>query len=67
MSLKNCRECDVKPKGFYDELEIMYWLQCPKCGLKTQSLISPSSSLDNPVCDSETKKRLINEWNALNE
>lgn len=65
-NIKKCSKCNELPCIQPTELGIIYRLICPNCGKHTQDLISPSSSLDNPHLDEETKSRLIDEWNSMN-
>lgn len=62
-----CSTCNIKPElRPYDELWIMYYLVCPRCGKETHHIICKSATLDNPHCDEETETQLTIEWNKMN-
>lgn len=63
MNITKCRRCGKIPE-FYavDEFGILYGLHC-ECGMGTQEIISPSSTLECPCLDVETQNKLISEWN----
>lgn len=66
MNLKNCSECNIKPKRQSTLGGMMCRFICPSCGKHTQDIMSPSSTLANPQADEETIKRLTEEWNNKN-
>ncbi|CAG7839899.1 hypothetical protein CLOHAE12215_01315 [Clostridium haemolyticum] len=67
MEIKLCSKCKLKPKFvLVDELGMIYSYECPKCGKRTQNVLCPSATIDNPNIDKETKNRLIKEWNSEN-
>lgn len=66
MYMRKCSKCAEFPVLQFDELGTIFRLCCPKCGKHTQDIISPTSTLSNPVCDENTKSRLYEEWDNMN-
>ncbi len=66
MDINNCSTCNVQPCIQSDELGFVYRFICPNCGKYTHDKMSPTSSLNNPHCDTDTLNFLIQEWNSMN-
>ena len=48
-----CKDCGIEPSyGFLEDMPILYFYQCPKCGRRTY------------YC--ETEKRAAQEWELIN-